>query len=292
MFTKFALTGLLASGVATAATLPKADVWQPELTPKWQIILSSTLNSASRIVPSDAKVWDLDVFETSASTISKLQDAGSKVICYYSAGTSEEGRNDLGGLTSSDYGKGLPDWPGEKYINIKSDRVWSVMKGRIDMAKEKGCDAVDPDNMDGYSNDNGLGLTQADAIAFVKKQSSYAHSLGMSIGLKNAEEILDQVQDSIEFAVNEECTKTGRCAWYNNLLAAQKPVFHIEYGSKSDSNTYCLKSMSNGNQFATVIKHLSLDGWVVYCDGSEYTSSVADKSVDNGNEIDSGNEDA
>jgi hypothetical protein len=103
-----------------------------------------------------------------------------------------------------------------------------------------------------------------------------AHQLGMAIGLKNAEEILPQVKDDIEFAVNEECTTTGRCSWYLDLLGAGKPVFHIEYGSASDLTKFCLQSMSQGKEFDTVIKNLSLDGWVLYCDGSQYTTSTSD----------------
>jgi endo-alpha-1,4-polygalactosaminidase (GH114 family) len=125
-----------------------------------------------------------------------------------------------------------------------------------------------------FSNDNGLGITQADATAFQKKMAAEAHQNGMAIGLKNAEELLNDVQNDIEFAVNEECTKTARCEMYSNLLTAGKPVYHIEYGSKSDMATYCLTSMSSGNKYDTVIKNLSLDGWVLYCDGSEYTSST------------------
>jgi Glycoside-hydrolase family GH114 len=118
-------------------------------------------------------------------------------------------------------------------------------------------------------------LTQDDAVKFQKKMGDYAHSLGLAIGLKNAEEILPNVKDDIEFAVNEECTKTNRCSWYLDLLKANKPVFHIEYGTKSDLSNFCLQSMAQGNQFDTVIKNLSLDGWVVYCDGSEYTTPTS-----------------
>ena len=128
--------------------------------------------------------------------------------------------------------------------------------------------------LDGYSNDNGLGLTQADATAFQKKMATEAHQYGMAIGLKNAEEILPDVKGDIEFAVNEECTKTGRCSWYLDLLAAGKPVFHIEYGTAADMANFCLQSMSQGQEFDTVIKNLSLDGWVLYCDGSQYTTSA------------------
>jgi hypothetical protein len=118
-----------------------------------------------------------------------------------------------------------------------------------------------------------LGLTQDDAAAFLKKMADESHSLGMGIGLKNAQEILPAVSSEIEFAVNEECTKTNNCELYLDLLGAGKPVFHIEYGDRSNMTSFCLQSMQKGAEFDTVIKHLALDGWVLYCDGSEFSGS-------------------
>jgi hypothetical protein len=147
MIRNILLTTLFGGLVSAAAVTKRAQVWQPDLTTRWQIILSSNINANSGLSPSSAKIWDLDLFNTDASVISSLHDQGVKVICYFSAGTSEEGRPDLGSLGSSDYGKGLPDWPGEKYIDIRSNTVWNVMQSRISLAAQKGCDAVDPDNM-------------------------------------------------------------------------------------------------------------------------------------------------
>lgn len=42
------------------------------------------------------------------------------------------------------------------------------MKNRLDLAVKKECDAVDPDNVDGYTNNNGLRLTAAQQLDFNK----------------------------------------------------------------------------------------------------------------------------
>jgi len=273
------VTALLSTLVSSAALKRDSGAsWKPAQGGSWQIILSDNLDVSRGLNPSDAEVWDLDLFNAGADTVSTLHSDGKKVICYFSAGTSEQGRPDLGGLPQSDYGAALPDWPGENYIDIRSDSVWKVMKGRIDQAAEKGCDAVDPDNMDGYSNNNGLGLTQQDSTNFQNKMGDYAHSLGMAIGLKNAEDILGSV--NVDFAVNEQCLETGRCTWYDNLLAAGKPVYHIEYtddGSNRQTSDYCLQGTAEASKFDTVIKHLALDGWVRYCDGKEFTTATSGK---------------
>jgi hypothetical protein len=61
--------------------------------------------------------------------------------------------------------------------------------------------------------------------------ASAAAELGLSTGLKNAQEILTSVIDVIQFAVNEECVtaEDTSCSEYESLLSAGKPVLHIEY---------------------------------------------------------------
>ena len=55
----------------------------------------------------------------------------------------------------------------------------------MQMCKDKGFVAVDADNVDGYTNANGVGLTAADQLAFNTWLANTAHSLGLGIGLKN-----------------------------------------------------------------------------------------------------------
>jgi hypothetical protein len=72
------------------------------------------------------------------------------VICYFSAGSYEPGRPDSGDFKKEDMGAGLDGWPGEKWLKLSSENVRNIMKKRIDLAWKKGCDGVDPDNVDGY----------------------------------------------------------------------------------------------------------------------------------------------
>lgn len=72
------------------------------------------------------------------------------MLCYFSAGSYENWRPDAAQFTQSDLGLDLDGWAGEKWLNTNSENVRRIMKDRIDLAKEKGCDGVDPDNVDGY----------------------------------------------------------------------------------------------------------------------------------------------
>ena len=89
----------------------------------------------------------------------QLFKLNKKVICYFSAGSYEPGRPDSANFLPSDLGSQMANWPDETWLDIRSLNVQKIMAARIQLAKSKGCDAVDPDNVDGYNNVNGLGLT-------------------------------------------------------------------------------------------------------------------------------------
>ncbi|KAJ5692217.1 hypothetical protein N7462_001640 [Penicillium macrosclerotiorum] len=244
--------------------------WQPEVGVKWQIELLYALNDTSV----DAHIYDIDMFDNDKDMISKLQGMGRKVICYFSAGTYESWRSDAGDFAKSDLGNNLDDWPGERWLDTNSDNVRKIMKTRLDLAQTKGCDGVDPDNIDAYDNSNGLKLTEDDAINYVNWLASQAHSRGLSLGLKNGGDIIDSVISNMQWSVNEQCAQYKECDTYSAFIDANKPVFHIEYPKGDDTNnnnavtttqrSSACNAASSGN-FSTVIKNMDLDNWVEYC---------------------------
>jgi hypothetical protein len=123
------------------------SVWQPEVGAKIQMMISAVPKVDRSLAPQGVNIFDVDMFEAPASTISALKNKGIKVICYFSAGTGEDWRPDYSQFKSSDLGAGLPDWQGEKYLNLRSENVLKVMKARIQKAADLGCDGIDPDNM-------------------------------------------------------------------------------------------------------------------------------------------------
>ena len=42
------------------------------------------------------------------------------------------------------------------------------MEKRLDLARSRGCDAVEPDNVDAFDNKNGLGLHRGDQLQYNK----------------------------------------------------------------------------------------------------------------------------
>jgi hypothetical protein len=137
--------------LSTSTPLPQPNntlPWTPKVADTWQIILSHPPSLSQTLTP-NATVFDIDLFDTPTSTIQALQQQGKKVLCYFSAGSYEDWRPDASDFKKEDLGKGLQGWAGEKWIKLSSDNVRSVIRKRIEMAKSKGCDGVDPDNVDG-----------------------------------------------------------------------------------------------------------------------------------------------
>lgn len=92
-------------------------------------------------------IFDIDLWDNSAETVEKLHASGKKVICYFSAGTSEDWRVDFKNIRPQDMGASLPLWKGERWLDIRKRSVWTVMQKRIELASKRGCDAIDPDNI-------------------------------------------------------------------------------------------------------------------------------------------------
>lgn len=54
-----------------------------------------------------ADIYDIDLFDTSAVLIAQLQQQGRKVVCYFSAGSSEDWRSDFASFQAADMGNPL-----------------------------------------------------------------------------------------------------------------------------------------------------------------------------------------
>lgn len=231
--------------------------WKPVPGLKWHIQYTGTVNTALNV-----DVYNIDLFDTSAATISALRSKGKHVICYFSAGSYEDWRPDTNKFPASVLGRNLDGWPGEKWLDVrKLDVLIPIMRARMKMAADKGCHAVDPDNVDGYSNNTGFALNYNDQLAYNIALTEAAHDLGLAIGLKNN---LDQIKDLVnhyDFAVNEECFQYDECNLLKPFVAAGKPVFGIEYNLSSSS--FCPKA--NTLNFDFQKKKLSLDAWVETC---------------------------
>lgn len=231
--------------------------WQPAPLTTWQWQLTGSLNENYPV-----QAYDIDLFETSADTIAALQTQGIRIICYFSAGSYEEWRQDALSFPTSALGNNLDGWPGERWLDIRNESVRNIMKIRLNLAVDKGCDAIEPDNIDGYSNPSGFSLSAQHQLDYNIFLANEAHSRGLSIGLKND---VDQVRDLVnyyDFAINEECFEYQECEMLAPFIRANKAVFNAEYkalwrNNTAERNTLCTQSINL--QFSTLILPLDLD---------------------------------
>ena len=231
--------------------------YRPSPLVTWHIQLNDVVNTSHQV-----QLYDIDLFYSSAALIQQLQAGGIKVICYFSAGSYEEGRPDSDLFAPADLGKKLSGWPGEKWLDVRSENVRSIMANRLDLAQSKGCDGVDPDNMDAYANDSGHNLTASDQLEFNRFIANEAHSRGLAVGLKNDVGQIDALVAYFDFAVNEQCFEYNECSIVEAFIADNKPVLNIEYQQKyideaSEFQALCTDAVNK--QFSTLVLPLALD---------------------------------
>ena len=151
----------------SAAAQPAADkIWVPKQGVSWQWQLSGKIDTTCQGARSTTSTC-----RCGARRCRTLHAKGRKVICYISAGSFENcrsGRRRSSRRRSS--GKTLDGWPGERWLDIRQIAMLAPDHGRqrMDRCRAKGFDGVEPDNVDGYTNDTGFPLTGAQQRAYNK----------------------------------------------------------------------------------------------------------------------------
>jgi len=225
--------------------------WIPpqHLTWYWQI--QGTVNSNESVA-----AYDIDGFENTAAEVATLHAQGKHVICYIDVGTSENYRPDFASFPASVEGDSN-GWPGEKWLDIRQLSVLEpIMTARFEMCKEKGFDAVEPDNMDGYENKTGFPLTAAEQVTYDDWVASEVHSLGMAVFQKNDGEQTAQLEPHFDGALDEQCNQYSECSNFQAYLTAGKPVLNAEY--ELGTSAFCAADNAEGIMGARY--GLELDG--------------------------------
>ncbi len=239
----------------------EAAWYRPAIETSWEIQLTGPLNTSY-----PAQLYDVDLFDTPPETIASLKERGVRVVCYFSAGSYEEWRSDAGLFPSSVLGEALAGWPGERWLDIRSETVRSIMAARMDLAAQKGCDGIDPDNVDGYTQATGFALTAEDQLAYNTFLADEAHKRGLAVGLKNDLGQVAALVDRFDFSINEECHAYNECDYLMPFIERGKPVFNIEYNvPQSAQETLCADAKIRN--FRTLIMPDNLDGsFRISCD--------------------------
>ncbi|AEW99482.1 endo alpha-1,4 polygalactosaminidase [Streptantibioticus cattleyicolor] len=285
LLTAGATAALLAISLAphaSAATpaMPKpvacAGCWHPDVKTSWDWVLRSVPTTFRKV-----DMYDVDGFNTPADTVAKLHAQGTKAVCYISAGSYEDWRPDAKQFPAAVLGNSN-GWKGEKWLDVreiqKSDSALrKIMDARLDMCRQKGFDAVELDNIDGYANNTSFKITKDDQLYFNSTLANDTHQRGMSVLQKNDNEQIPKLLPYFDAALNEECNQFSECTTDDNgaygldqYVNAGKPVFNAEYqGDHVDNDPskplmtpslFCPKD--NANDFNGVFFAKDLDNSV------------------------------
>ncbi len=196
-----------------------------------------------------------------------LKAAGRVVICYFSAGSYEDWRDDAGDFPEEAIGDPLEGWDGEWWLDVTDARVRELMEARLDRAAAAGCDGVEPDNVDGYNNDNGVGLNATEQLDYNRFLADAAHSRGLSVGLKNDLDQLEELEGWFDWALNEECATYDECGRLSVFTGAGKAAFHVEYVDRwADASDKADEVCGVGPGLDTLIKTWDLGAEHLACD--------------------------
>lgn len=238
---------------------PEPTRWAPEPGATWQWQIQGDVDTSL-----DVDVYDIDLFDVPDETLDALSERG--VVCYFSAGSWEDWREDAADFPDEALGAELDGWPGERWLDVRSDDVRARMEARLDQAEARGCDAVEPDNVDAYTNDPGFDLSYADQREYNLWLASAAHERGLSIALKNDLDQLEDLVDAFDFAVNESCHTYDECDRLELFTSAGKAAFVAEYVDDWDDAEALADEVCGTHEgLSTIVKPWDLDERVVAC---------------------------
>jgi len=252
-------------------------LWKPTPGTTWNDVLG---DKNFDITKENAEVIEVD-YETSADKIELYHSYGKKVICYFSGGTIESWRADIDeymavpGLVKNTYDR----WADERWLDFRVEGLKPLIIKRMNIAKNNKCDAIEIDNLDAYQikevkNVWDDPVTDKDTVVFARWLAEQAHSIGLSVGLKNIAGLLPDLASYYDFAVNESCINyVNECGLYRDFVKSGKAVFGLTYGDFDEKLPTMCREL-NGIGISMIFKEsqkLAQAGFVF--DGEKYCGS-------------------
>jgi hypothetical protein len=185
-----------------------------------------------------------------------------------SVGTLENDRYDASLIPKEVLGKTYPEWPDEKWLDIRQiDKLKPWLNSRINMILKKKFDGIEPDNMDSYDNETGFNIQIADTKKYADYLISLAHSNGLSIGQKNVKELSADYASKFDWMLTEDAFAQG---WQDELsiyIKLKKPVFAVEYTDEMSQSGFEKNVCPAAKQlhYTAILKKRDLSQWVDRC---------------------------
>lgn len=224
------------AAVSAARTSTQAvDWWKPSPNAPihWHWQLSDTFVVPRDVLP-HVTVYDIDGELATAETVARLHAIGPnvKVICYFDAGVYESYRSDAWRFPPEVIGKPDSGWEDSYWLDIRQTSILlPIMRDRMQhWCKDKGFDAIEPDETEVWSNDSGFPITKAENNAYNQQIAALAHGLNLSVGLKGNTTEAPELWPYFDWTLNEQCWEFDECALLkDSFIDHGKAVLNIEY---------------------------------------------------------------
>lgn len=136
------------------------------------------------------------------------------------------------------------DTPMRRWLDIReaSRSKWiEIMFKRFDLARQIGCDGVDPDFNQVYEFMSGFSPIALESISWYGEVAQQGHARGLSTGMKNGNALpgqSDAEADKFDWLMIERCGEEQflNCDTSRPFINLQKAVFSIEYNEDFDGN--------------------------------------------------------
>ena len=221
------------SAAGGAPTRPAVDV-------SWQVQLAGDFDTSI-----DVNLYYIDLDSIADAQRTALSAAGHHLACYLSAGTYEPWRSDAQAFPAAVIGNPLADYPDEKWLDIRSSAVTSLMSARLDHYQSVGCNSVAVANVT-TTEDTGFAITNANQSDYLGWLSNEIHQRGLLAGLATGEDRLTEMEPLFDWAYAQSCWVDNRCSDYSPFVTATKAVLAVEFGDATTASTLCAGVAGSG----------------------------------------------
>jgi hypothetical protein len=246
-----AAAGSAGGPTPTRPYVPAADV-------TWQAKLTGAVDIAE-----DAQLFYLDAALQEPADLQTLHAEGRHYLCYLSAGSLENFRDDAQEFPEQVIGKPLANFPDERWLDVRAPVVRELMAERIEALARAGCDGVPPSSLAVHVADSGFELGVEDALDYARWFAERIHAAGMSAGLTGPAELTTVLWPTFDFGLAISCLEGTECTEFAVFEQAGRPVLHVELGDEDSAPQICKDAETLG--FVPLVTSPSFNGQSVRC---------------------------
>ena len=206
---------------------------RPAIDVSWQVQLSGSFDASI-----DVALYYIDLDNLTSPEQTALINGGRHLACYLSAGSYEPWRSDAASFPATVIGNTLADYPDERWLDIRSTAVTSLMSARLDQFESSGCNSVAVANVTTGEN-TGFNVTATDQTNYLTWLSNEIHRRGLMAGLATGEDRLGAMEPLFDWAYEQGCWVANHCSDYAPFVAATKAVLAVEFGDATTAPTLC-----------------------------------------------------